>query len=138
MGRFLEGEAPESGALTGGTDREVDASEALHELAGGFRLTGNRVDRRGVFRRGLEQSAGALEARVDVARSHQSVMADLLESSGQDVQKKAADELLGGEGHGLAMTRGEGNGLLRHVEDPVVRERDPLLTSRQADEFPQT
>ena len=74
--------------MAGGTDREVDAGEALEELVCGFRLDGDGAGGFGLGScgGGLEQSAGSLEARVDVGRGHQSVMADLLESSGQDVQ----------------------------------------------------
>ncbi len=132
----VEREALEAGALAGGTDREVDAGEALEELVCGFRLDGDGVGGFGLGRcgGGLEQSAGSLEARVDVGRGHESIVANLLESSGQDVQHKAADELLGRERHGLAIARGEGDGLLRDVEDSVVGQCDSMGIAAQVGE----
>ncbi len=66
--RCVEGKTLEAGALAGGADRGVDASQALHELVCGLWLGGDCVAGfgLGVCVRGLQESAGSLEARVDV------------------------------------------------------------------------
>ncbi len=58
----------EAGALAGGADRGVDAGQALEELVCGLWLGGDCVAGfgLGVCVRGLQESAGSLEAGVDV------------------------------------------------------------------------
>ena len=68
MRSCVEGKALKAGALAGGTDRGVDAGEALYELVCGLWLGGDCVAGfgLGVCVRGLQERAGSLEAGVDV------------------------------------------------------------------------
>ena len=71
-----------------------------------------------------EQLAGARDIGGAVAIGKQTVVADAVEAVGQDVDEEAADELIGGKGHGFGARAAIGAIILVPEGDTVVVERD--------------
>jgi hypothetical protein len=73
-----------------------------------------------------EQLLGASEQGVDVGRSEQSVVSDLDETVGQNVEEEAADELVGGDRAGGIATGAKDDEIVTDVEQAGVGDGDAV------------
>ena len=123
-----ECEAYEAAPATARTLKEIGARYGLEACKPGL------VFLRGwlVGRHCVEQAAAQHQFFGPVAVGHESVVADALESVGQNVQQEASDELGGLEAHGLVdvagfvVLVGEGDRFATHLDEPVVGEGDAV------------
>lgn len=92
--------------------------------------------------RGRNELARLLDALVAAAVGEQSVVADLDEPTRQDVQAEAAQQLVEGKGHGLALVvvgvvlvgEGDGAGVFVDLEDAPIADGDAVRVARQVSE----
>lgn len=89
--------------------------------------------RKGLF----DELPGNRELGLGVAGCHEAIMADLRETSGQDVEEKPPDKLLGGNrdvslGTGLFVVSGrEGDVCFAHVAESLIGDGHPVCVSAE-------
>jgi hypothetical protein len=73
-----------------------------------------------------ETTPGGLKLGVDVRGGEKTVVADLDESDGQDVQEKSAHEFHGVDGGGLAVFGAKADVASIKAHQPLIRQPDPV------------
>ena len=111
-------------ATTGRANQDIDAGESEEQFPPG----GRGIEARGLGSSGRveETAASHLEFRAGVGGGDETVVADLDEASGQDVQEESAHELDGVDGGGISVLGAETDGVPVEGDEALVGETDPV------------
>src|ERR1700676_4827105 len=133
---------PRRGATLESLDSDHATAAARTGMRGGWRLVGIDGIRLGIVvlrHRHREELAGARNVGGAGRSGEQAIVADAVESFGQDVDEEAADELTGGERHllvsgasvGAIIFVPEGDAVLVQRDQPAVGDGDAVGVARQ-------
>jgi hypothetical protein len=123
----------EAAGVADGTGEGIDAGERLEQGGPVLCLRGAGVGRFGE----VQELSAQREAFVPMAVGKEPVVADAHKTLGEDVQKKAADELVGIEGQVLCdaavfvVLPGEGDSVVVHTDKTVVRDGNAVCIASE-------